>query len=83
MSGRGSQDAGEATAARATPRHASRSQPLRQITGLLVVVLVVQALFIVLAPLLAHDTIHGSFPRFLGGVRLVISCFGITEDFRN
>jgi hypothetical protein len=35
-------------------------QPLRQITGLLVVVLVVQALFIVLALLLPHDTIHGS-----------------------
>jgi hypothetical protein len=35
-------------------------QPLREITGLLVVVLVVQALFIVLALLLPHDTIHGS-----------------------
>src|SRR5450759_1289552 len=35
-------------------------QPLREITGLLVIVLIVQALFIVLALLLPHDTIHSS-----------------------
>ncbi len=40
------------------------SQPLRQITGLPVVVLLVQALFIVPSLLLLHDAIHGSFRRF-------------------
>jgi hypothetical protein len=58
-------DAGEATAACArhvTPRF--RSLPLRQITGLLVVVPVVQALFIGPSLLLLHGTIHGCFRAF-------------------